>query len=207
MKIIGLTGGIATGKSTVSKMLVERGFEVIDADAVVKELQVAGSPLLTEITKAFGSTTLGEDGNLKRAELAKIIFMDEEARNELNAIVHPVVRAEFERRIARSQAEILFLDVPLLFETGFSDMTDANLVINASESTQYKRLKQRDGLTRNEIYARIRSQMSLSEKTEWADYVIDNDGDFRELEEQVEKFLGGMTNERDSHSGSTVVQD
>jgi len=190
MKIIGLTGGIATGKSTVSKMLEARGYEIIDADAIVHELQAAGSPLLLQIINAFGSTVLHHDGNLNRGELGKLIFNNADARGKLDAIVHPAVRAEFQRRIQCSKALVLFLDVPLLFEAGFDDMTDVNLVIKASEEVQLLRLKMRDGLIEEEAQERIRSQMPMCEKVARADFVIDNSGEIRELEEHVDKFLG-----------------
>ena len=190
MKIIGLTGSIATGKSTVSQVLAQRGYEIIDADAVVHELQAKGSPLLSEIVKAFDPTILHEDGSLNRGELGKIIFGNALARAKLDGIVHPAVRAEFERRILTSKAEILFLDVPLLFEAGFDDMTAANLVISASEEVQLKRLMLRDGFSKEEAQARIRSQMAMCEKVARADYVIDNSGDLCELEKNVDRVLG-----------------
>ena len=189
MKIIGLTGGIATGKSTVSRLLLKLGYEIIDADAIVHELQAMGSPLLFEIVKAFGSTVLHENGNLNRGELGKIVFKNDVARNKLDSIMHPVVRAEFERRIQMSQADVLFLDVPLLFEAGFDDMTSVNLVIKASRQVQISRLMKRDNFTKQEAQARINSQILMSEKIIRADFVIDNSGDLCELEENVEKFL------------------
>ena len=192
MKIIGLTGGIATGKSSVSKLLKKRGFQVIDADAVVHELQAIGSSLLSEITKAFGSTVLHDDGSLNRGELGKIAFGNAKNRARLEAMVHPAVRAEFEREIRQSKAEVLFLDVPLLFESGFDDMTAVNLVISASREIQLKRLEERDGLTEQEAHARIDSQMSMCEKVARADFVIDNSGTLCELEENVEKFISSV---------------
>lgn len=189
MKIIGLTGGIATGKSAVANLLKKRGFQVIDADAIVHELQATGSPLLSEIVKAFGSTVLYEDGSLNRGELGKMVFGDAKARAQLETVIHPAVRAAFERQIEQSQAEVLFLDVPLLFESGFDDMTTVNLVIRTSPEIQLERLKKRDGLKPQEAQARIESQMPMSEKVMRADFVIDNSGPLCELEEQVEKFL------------------
>ena len=192
MKIIGLTGGIATGKSTVSQILAKRGYEIIDADAVVRELQVAGSPLLCEMVNAFGITILHNDGSLNRGELAKIIFSNESARRMLNQIVHPAVRAEFEKRIKGSKADLLFLEVPLLFEAGFDDMTCANLVISAQEKVQRMRLMLRDGLSIQEAQERISSQMTMSEKVARADFVIDNSGDLNGLEESVDRVLNGI---------------
>lgn len=189
VKIIGLTGGIATGKSSVSNLLKKRNFQVIDADAVVHDLQQAGSSLLIEMTKAFGSTILHENGNLNRAKLSKIIFSSEKDRLRLERIVHPAVRAEFKRKIRESQAEVLFLDVPLLFESGFDDLTTVDLVISTSSEVQLERLKRRDFLTEQEAKNRISSQMPMHEKVMRADFVIDNNGTLCELEESVEKFL------------------
>ncbi|MCL1990058.1 MAG: dephospho-CoA kinase [Defluviitaleaceae bacterium] len=190
MKIVGLTGGIATGKSTVSQMLAKRGYAIIDADAVVHDLQVKGSPLLQEISSVFGSTILTEDGSLNRKALGQLIFADQTARQQLNAIVHPAVWTEFQKRIAESTADVLFLDVPLLFETGFDVLTDVNWVISAPVQVQLSRLMLRDGLTEKEAWARIDSQMAMHQKIERADVVIDNSGDLNELEAKVNLFLG-----------------
>ena len=192
MKIIGLTGGIATGKSTVSKILVERGYEVIDADVVARELQAKGGPVLLELTKTFGATILDADGNLIRGKLGDIIFTDDKARAQVDDIFRPAVRAEFERRIAQSTAEILFLDVPLLFEAGFDELTQKNLVIKTSKQKQLKRLMDRNDLTVEEAQARINAQMPLDEKVTRADYVIDNEGSLQDLLQQVKNFLEGL---------------
>ena len=189
MKIIGLTGSIATGKSSVSKYLQKRGYEILDADQVVHGLQAAGSPTLAKIAAVFGDVVLGDDGSLNRQVLGQIIFEDAAARHRLEAIMHPMVRAEFERKIDASKADVLFLDVPLLFEAGFDDMTTVTLVISSSTNNQLQRLMKRDGLTKPEAQARIDSQMPMSEKVARADFVIDNNGDLCELEENVEQFL------------------
>jgi len=189
MKIIGLTGGIAVGKSAVSQILKQHGYEIIDADRVAHQLQAANTPLLTELATVFGLTILHKDGSLNRDKLAKIVFKDEQARQRLNAIVHPAIRAEFERLIKHFTGDILFLDVPLLFEAGFDELTDANLVIKATKDVQLKRLTSRDGLTEEMALARINSQIPASEAEKLADFVIDNSGDFGALEENVEKFL------------------
>ena len=189
MKIIGITGGIATGKSTVSKMLASYGYEVIDADVIARELQVKDSPVLLEIIKTFGSTVLDETANLNRDKLGKLIFSCKENRAKLDGIIHPAIRAEFERRIAQSQAEVLFLDVPLLFEAGFDELTTENLVIKGSKQKQLERLMHRNDLTETEAQTRINAQMSIDAKVARADYIIDNDGDLDELTKQVEDLL------------------
>jgi dephospho-CoA kinase len=190
MKIIGLTGGIATGKSSVSRLLRKYGYEVIDADAVVHDLQEVGSPILAKIADEFGDFLFASDGSLDRGVLGQIIFENADARSRLEAIMHPAVRAEFERRIAKSNVNVLFLDVPLLFEAGFTDLTTLNLVISASKKNQLQRLMKRDGYTLSQAQARIDSQMPLSAKIARADFVIDNNGDLCELEENVKRFLG-----------------
>lgn len=189
MKIVGITGGIATGKSYVSKFLKRLGYEVIDADLVVQALQSVGSPILLKIVAEFGEGILCTDGRLDRGALAQIIFDDGDARNRLEKIVHPAVRTEFERLICEAKSEVLFLDVPLLFEAGFDDLTTVNLVIAASEKNQLQRLMQRNGLGKQQAQARIYSQMPLSQKVARGDFVINNDGDFCELEDKVVQFL------------------
>ena len=192
MKIIGLTGGIATGKSTVSKMLVERGFEVIDADVVARELQAKGGPVLLELTKTFGATILDADGNLDRAKLGNIVFGSESKRLLLNEVMHPAIKAEFGRTISQVSAEVVFLDVPLLFEAGFDSLTHENLVISVAKEKQLERLVARNNLTQAEAEARINAQMPLAEKVARADYVIDNNGTIEDLLKQIENFLEGL---------------
>ena len=197
MKKIGLTGGIATGKSTVSSMLRKKGYEVIDADAIVHDLQVAGSPFLQKIVKIFGAAILNKDGSLNRKELGQVIFNDAEARAKLDEMIHPAVRAEFERLIAATQNDLLFLDVPLLFEAGFDDLAEMTLVIIADQEVQLKRLMKRDGLSLSQAQARIDAQMTLDEKIMRADFVIDNSSDKGTLEEKVEKILGRLKGKGD----------
>jgi len=192
MKIIGLTGGIATGKSAVSTMLSKKGFQVIDADAIVHQLQALGSPLLNKMAKAFGTTILNQDGSLNRAKLGSLVFDDKKKRALLDSLVHPAVRAEFERQIQVAKVDILFLDVPLLFEAGFDDLADVTLVVTTSTQKQLERLVNRDGLSESEAKARIEAQMSVAEKAKLADFVIDNNGDLCELAESVEAFLGNI---------------
>ena len=194
MKIIGLTGGIASGKSTVKKMLQKRNYEVIDADEVALGLQAIGSPILAEIVNAFGTTVLHDDGNLNRGELGKIIFGNVQARAKLNEIMHPAIRSHFEKIIEKSTAEVLFLDVPLLFEAGFDNMTNINLVISASQDVQLARLMLRNSLTQAEAQARINSQMTMAEKVAQADFVINNNGEIHELEKKVTEFLEKILN-------------
>jgi dephospho-CoA kinase len=200
--MIGLSGGIGSGKSTVARLLAERGAEVIDADAIVHELQAPGTPLVREIAEAFGPGVLDEHGALDRAALGDIVFRDADARKRLNDLVHPKVGAEFARRVQAARAagvQLLVLDIPLLFEgrragTGASASMpfDATVLVYASEETQIARQMARDGCSRDEAVRRIRAQMPLAEKRALADYVIENDGPLEETERQVEALWGWL---------------
>jgi dephospho-CoA kinase len=203
-KLIGLSGGIGSGKSTVARMFEALGATVIDADAIVHELQAPGAPLLEEIAEAFGAHVITDEGSLDRDAVGDIVFRDETARKRLNDLVHPKVGAEFARRVeaARSaRAPLLVLDIPLLFEgrragTGTSAAMsfDATVLVFTDEETQIARQMQRDGCSREEAVRRVRAQMPLLEKRELADHVIENEGDLVETERQVralfERLLG-----------------
>lgn len=183
---IGLSGGIGSGKSTVAAILEELGSVVIDADAIVHELQAAGQPLLREIAAAFGEHLILEDGSLDREGLGAIVFRDEEARARLGRIVHPAVGAEMARRLAdarASDAPLIVLDIPLLFEGrasgrgGASQLDfDATVLVWVPRETQIERTVARDGCDREEAERRVASQMPIDEKRPLADHVIDNSG-------------------------------
>lgn len=200
--LIGLSGGIGSGKSTVARMLAERGAVVIDADAIVHELQAPGTPLVAEIARAFGPGVVDEHGALERVALGEIVFRDEAARKRLNDLVHPKVGAEFARRVQQARdagAELLVLDIPLLFEgrragTGASAAMpfDATVLVYASEEMQIARQMARDGCTRDEALRRIRAQMPLAEKRALADHVIENDGDLEATRRQVDALLARL---------------
>jgi dephospho-CoA kinase len=195
-RMIGLSGGIGSGKSTVAKLLAARGAVVIDADSIVHELQAPGQPLVQEIAEAFGPAVLDDEGALDRAALGDIVFRDEQARLRLNALVHPKVGAEFARRVQAARdagTRVLVLDIPLLFEgrragTGASAQMpfDALVLVYADEETQIARQMARDRCSRDEALRRIRAQMPLSEKRAMADHVIENDGSLEETELQVD---------------------
>jgi len=193
--MVGLSGGIGSGKSTVSRLLAALGARVIDADAIVHELQAPGSPMLAEIAAAFGPGVIGPGGRLERAALATIVFRDAAARARLGAIVHPGVGAEIARRVAQARSEgvaVLVLDIPLLFEgrkagTGSAARLefDATVVVWAPEDAQIARQMARDGCSRELALERIHAQLPLHEKKELADFVIDNSGTPEETERQV----------------------
>jgi len=197
--VIGLTGGIGSGKSTVARMFAERGATVIDADAIVHELQAPGAPLVDEIARAFGPDVLDADGALDRKALADRVFRDPEARQRLNALVHPKVGAEFARRLQAAQsagAPLVVLDIPLLFESrragagGASGMDfRATVLVWVPEEVQIERQMARDGCTRTEAERRVRAQMPLDEKRDLADHVVDNSGDLAETARQVDEIV------------------
>jgi len=194
-RVVGLSGGIGTGKSTVSRMLAELGAVVVDADAIVHRLQAAGSPLLDEIAAAFGSDVLAAEGGLDRKRLADLVFRDPAARARLNAIVHPRVGVEMARELAAAReagAPLVVLDIPLLFEgraagTGSASALgfDATVLVYAPRERQIERTLARDGGTREDIERRLAAQLPIDEKRALAEYVIDNAGSLDETERQV----------------------
>ena len=196
---IGLSGGIGTGKSSVSRMFAAQGAVVIDADAIVHELQARGMPLVAEIAAAFGPGVLDTAGGLDRVALGAVVFRDPEARTRLNQIVHPKVGAEFARRVAAARASgarVLVLDIPLLFEgrragTGSAARMDfdATVLVYAPEALQVERQISRDGCSHDEALRRVRAQIPIEEKKALADYVIDNSGTLEETERQVREVL------------------
>src|SRR5262245_53748944 len=197
-RVLGLSGGIATGKSTVARIFEKLGAVVIDADAIVHELQAPGAPMLAEIAAAFGSELISPDGALDRARLGEIVFRDPEARRRLGEIVHPGVGAEMMRRLAAARtagAELIVLDIPLLFEgrrsgTGRAALLpfDATVLVYAPEALQVERQVAREGYDRDEALRRVRAQMPIEEKRPLADFVIDNSGELAETERQVREL-------------------
>jgi dephospho-CoA kinase len=187
--LVGLTGGIATGKSTVSRMFAHLGCKVIDADQLAREVVMPGQPAHAAIVAEFGAGVLQEDGYLDRKKLGRIVFADPARRRRLEAITHPAVRARFQRLLAVYEEEafegIVIWDVPLLIEGGGHAAMDRVVVVVAEETTQLARLMARDGFAEEEARARIRSQMPLADKARVAHHVIDNSGDRARTEAQV----------------------
>lgn len=202
-KVVGLTGGIGTGKSTVARMLARLGAAVIDADAIVHELQAPGTLLLRQIVEAFGEEVLRPDGSLDRARLGRIVFQDPEARQRLNRLVHPAVGAEMARRLEaarRGGARLVVLDIPLLLEGrarggGAADLVEEVIVVYAPERVQIERQMERDGATREEAQARVRAQMPIEEKRRLADHVIDNSGSLDATRRQVRALFTRLVDE------------
>ncbi|MCY8937606.1 dephospho-CoA kinase [Peribacillus frigoritolerans] len=191
-QIIGITGGIASGKSTVSLYLQELGFTIVDADLASRAVVEPGEEAYHQVVKAFGEDILLTDGNIDRVKLGSIIFNDQEKRLLLNGIVHPAVRnwMRLKTEAALSSGEeTVFMDIPLLFESKLTFMVDKTLLIYVDEQVQLKRLMNRNGLSEAEALARINSQMPLADKKDLADAVIDNNGDINETKRQVKAIL------------------
>jgi dephospho-CoA kinase len=185
---IGLTGGIGSGKSTVSALLAARGAVIVDADRIAREVVEPGTPGLTRIVETFGDRILAADGSLDRAALAAVVFADAQARSQLDAIVHPLVRARaVELTAAVPPGAVVVNDVPLLVETGQASSYDLVLVVQADPATRVSRLVQR-GLTPEDAHARIAAQASDDQRRAVADVVLDNSGTLEELAEQVDRF-------------------
>ncbi len=192
MKLIGLTGGIASGKSTVAAILRRLGAAVINADELARDVVQPGTPGWKEIVETFGAEVLQPDHTLDRQKLRKIVFDDPGARKRLEAIIHPRVRALAQQRIQEHAAagfEIVVYEVPLLFEGNLQDSLRPVILVAADVSNQKMRLKQRDQLAESEAEKHITAQMSLEEKRRLADYVIENDGSYDDLERQVREVL------------------
>lgn len=191
-QIIGITGGIASGKSTVSLYLQELGFTIVDADLASRAVVEPGEEAYHQVVKAFGEDILLTDGNIDRVKLGSIIFNDQEKRLLLNGIVHPAVRnwMRLKTEAALSSGEeTVFMDIPLLFESKLTFMVDKTLLIYVDEQVQLERLMNRNGLSETEALARINSQMPLADKKALADAVIDNNGDINETKRQVKVIL------------------
>lgn len=190
--ILGLTGGIATGKSTVTGMLRERGIPVIDADQIAREVVEQGKPAYDAIIGHFGRDILLADGQIDRKKLGEIVFSDESERQKLNAIVHPEVR-----RVMREEAEaaekngasIVFMDVPLLYESKLQYMVEKIVVVYAPATMQLARMMERDELEEEQAQKRLRAQFPIEQKREEADFLIDNSRSREETERQVEDML------------------
>jgi dephospho-CoA kinase len=188
--ILGLTGSVGSGKSTVSAMLSERGAFVICADQVVREVVVPGSKVLQEIASEFGHGLVLEDGSLDRKGLAAIVFPDPARRKRLEAIVHPPVRAMVLNLLDQNRAHpLVVLDVPLLFESGYERWCDHTISVTVSEAIRQERLAKNRGMTPAETQARVESQLPQEEKNQRASFLIDNSGDVAQTCKQVVALL------------------
>lgn len=191
---IGLTGGIGSGKSTVANMLADHGAVIIDADAIARELVEPGEPALAELVTEFGPRILREDGTLKRGELAALAFSDARGTERLNAIMHPLIRAESERRISTAGDEaIVVYDMPLLLETGQQEVVDLVVVVDVPEEMQVERAVGQRGLDEADVRRRMQVQVTRSDRLAAADIVIDNSGDLSRTQQEVDRLWQRLT--------------
>ncbi|HCZ8762386.1 TPA: dephospho-CoA kinase [Staphylococcus aureus] len=190
-KVIGLTGGIASGKSTVSELLSVFGFKVVDADKAAREAVKKGSKGLAQVREVFGDEAIDENGEMNRRYMGDLVFNHPEKRLELNAIIHPIVRdiMEEENQEYLKQGYNVIMDIPLLFENELENTVDEVWVVYTSESIQMDRLMQRNNLSLEDAKARVYSQISIDKKSRMADHVIDNLGDKLELKQNLERLL------------------
>jgi dephospho-CoA kinase len=199
IRLIGLTGGIGTGKSTAAAIFARHGTHWIDADRIAREAVLAGTPAAAELRRAFGSGVFLPDGRLDRAALAERVFADGDALRRLNAIVHPqverAVTARSEAIWARSPEALVVYDVPLLFETGIADRFDLVVVVYAPRALQTRRIELRDGLPAPAVRQRLAAQLDIEEKRRRADTVLVNTGTPADLERQVEDLLAQIRDE------------
>jgi dephospho-CoA kinase len=186
--LVGLTGGIGSGKSTVSALLAERGAVVIDADAITRQVQQPGSPVLDELAERFGREIIAPDGSLDRPALAGIAFGDPEALKDLNAIVHPAVRDEMNRRVSEQAGtdRVVILDIPLLAENPRTGLQGI-IVVDVPVDLQVERLVEYRGFDEDDARARIGRQATREQRAAIADLVIDNSGDIDALKDQVDR--------------------
>jgi dephospho-CoA kinase len=195
VRVVGLTGGIASGKSTVAGLLRARGAPVVDADALARAVVAPGRPALAEIERAFGPDVLQADGALDRKRLGARVFADPAARLRLEAITHPAIREEMAaetRRLAADGHDLAFYDAPLLYEVRLDAVLDSVVVVWAPRDVQRNRLTLRDGLSSAEAEARLAAQLPLDEKAARADFVIENGGAPEGLGEKADRLLADL---------------
>ena len=203
---IGLTGGIGSGKSTVAEQLVAKGAVLIDADAIVREVQMPGTPVVAAMVEAFGSEILSDDGSLDRAAVASVVFADPEQLAVLNGIVHPAVIDEMTRRrtLYADTDETLLLDIPLLVESGYVNLGGI-IVLDVDPEVAVHRLVQHRSFTEEDARARISRQASRDERLVAADFVIHNEGGLAELAERVEECWAWINTLDRPEPGSPVL--
>ena len=191
VRIIGITGGIASGKSIVTEFLRQQGYQVIDADQVVHELQEPGGRLYQALLSAFGSSILREDGRLDRPKLGAMIFGNPQLLEQSSQIQNQIIREELagRRDLLAETEDIFFMDLPLLFELQYEDWSDQIWLVDVTEETQLSRLMSRNALSQEEAEKRIAAQLSLREKRKRADVLIDNNGSLEATRQQIRDAL------------------
>ena len=199
MKIIGLTGGIGTGKSTVSEYLASKDCIILDADKISRNMTRKGATALAEIAEVFGKHLIDEEGNLNRQALGNIVFKDKEKLKKLEEIITKKVVEDINYKLNTLKEQncdkIVVVDAPLLFECGMENLADENWLVYVDMPVRIKRIIQRDNLTEEEIMSRINNQMSQEEKEKLSDYILDNSGTLEELYSQIDYHLERINNE------------
>lgn len=193
MLLVGLTGGIGSGKTTVARMLAKRGAVVLDADRLARDAVAPGTAGLDAVAARFGPAVIASDGSLDRAALAEVVFADDEARAALEAIVHPEVRLRIAEAVSAhaDTDDVVVVDSPLLIETGEHERFEVVVVVTASIAERLARLEAR-GMSEGDVRARVAAQMPLEEKAALADEVLDNDGSESDLEVQVDRLWADL---------------
>lgn len=193
MLIVGLTGGVATGKTAVSQVLREEGAYIIDADQIARDLVQPHKPAWNEIVGAFGKEILQEDSSVHRKELADKVFADPEQRKVLNQILHPRIKEEIARRareiVGKDPEAIVVIDAPLLIELGMHHNVDRLIVVTSTQAQQIERLKKRDGRSTEEALGLLSSQMPVEEKAKLADFVVRNEGSLEEMKKRAKEVF------------------
>ncbi|MFW6381959.1 MAG: dephospho-CoA kinase [Bacillota bacterium] len=182
---LGLTGGIATGKTTAANILRDLGADIIDADKIAHKIMEPEGPAYSDVVQFFGNNILNEAGSINRKKLGKIVFNNSELRQKLEKITHPIIVKEIEKRLNNNLDNNKVIVAPLLYETGLESLVDQVWVIYCNLSTQIERLKSRDNLNSDEANLRIEAQMSLEKKIKKADLAIENEGSIEELESKL----------------------
>ena len=198
---IAITGGAGTGKSTVARMFMDLGAEVLDADQAAREAVAVGAPAWQELRRLYGAEFFYENGTLNRSKLSQLVFADPEARRRLDGLIHPRVEAELQARVAelgRRGKVLVLVEVPLLFETGREAAFDRVIVVAAPAALQIRRLRGRDRRGEDEIRGILQAQWPLADKLARADYVVDNGGRRRLTARQVKNIWGELKNQLDS---------
>ncbi|MGI6424827.1 MAG: dephospho-CoA kinase [Tepidanaerobacteraceae bacterium] len=196
MLIVGLTGGIASGKSTVSLLLKNKGAVIIDADEISRNILIPGKPAWTKVIEHFGEKVLRDDKNIDRKKLAQIVFSDKKELELLNSITHPIIIEEIKRQLEyykKVDEEVVVIDAALLLELGLNSLVDEVWVVAVDEKTQLERLMLREkNLSRKEALKRIKSQMPLQDKLKYAQRIIDNTGEIERTKKQLDEIWRGI---------------
>ena len=190
--VIGVTGGIASGKSNVCNVIKELGYPVIDCDKITKELSEINKPIYNAILNNFGNDFLLEDDNLDKKRISKLVFSDPSKKMLLDSITHPIIKDEVLRQLSLYESGLVFVEIPLLYEAKFDSICDKVICVFLSKKKQVERLIEREGIDEDYALKKIHSQMDLYMKKSLADYVIDSKGSFEETKLQVENIINKL---------------